>query len=268
MKKYRFLLKSSLLLIAMLVTLGACEQQNKNSESKSISVDESQKKILIVLTSNDKLGDTGNQTGYWIEELASPYYAFKKEGFDVVMASVNGGLSPFDPGSAAEGAINEEGKKFQNDEDAQNLVQNTVKLSDINPSDFDAVFYPGGHGLLWDLVNNSESISLIEYFNNSGQPVATVCHGPAVLANAKQKDGSPLVQGRKVTGFSDAEESAISLTEVVPFLLEEKFRESGADYSKGENWASYVVVDENLITGQNPASSSAVAVELIKKLKQ
>ncbi|WP_121665338.1 type 1 glutamine amidotransferase domain-containing protein [Mesonia aquimarina] len=224
------------------------------------------KKILFVLTSNDKLGDTGNKTGFWIEEFSSPYYLLKDAGFSIDLASPKGGQPPVDPNSESEDAQTESTKRFYNDKETQEVLANTQQLSSVNQEGYDAVFYPGGHGVLWDLVDSSESKKLIESFYQHKKPVSFVCHAPAVLKNTKDADGNPLVKGKKVTGFTNQEEEAVQLSEVVPFLLEDMLIENGGIYSKIEDWQPYAVEDGLLITGQNPASSEKVAKLLIQKL--
>ncbi|QUE76734.1 type 1 glutamine amidotransferase domain-containing protein [Stutzerimonas stutzeri] len=224
-------------------------------------------KILIVLTSHDKLGDTGKPTGFWLEEFAAPYYVFKDAGAEIVLASPKGGQPPLDPKSDAPDAQTEMTKRFKNDAEGQALLANTHKLDEVSAEDFDAVFYPGGHGPLWDLTGNAKSIALIESFIQARKPVAAVCHAPAALVQVRGADGEYLVKGKQVTGFTNTEEEGVQLTEVVPFLLEDKLKEIGGDYSKGPDWASYVRVDGLLVTGQNPASSEEAARELLKLLK-
>lgn len=225
------------------------------------------KNILFVLTSNDSLGSTGHKTGFWIEEFASPYYLLTDKGYNVTLASPKGGQPPIDPTSAAENAATASTNRFDKDEATKKKLANTLKLENLNQQDFDAVFYPGGHGVLWDLVEDKKSIALIESFYNEGKPVSFVCHAPAVLKNVKGKDGKPLVNGKKVTGFTNEEEAAVQLTDVVPFLLEEMLKENGGVYSKIRDWQPYAVEDGLLITGQNPASSEKVAELLAKKLQ-
>ena len=225
-------------------------------------------KILMVLTSHDQLGDTGKKTGFWLEEFATPYYTFKDANADVTLASPDGGQPPLDPKSDEPDFQTEATKRFKNDADAQTALANTLKLSEISPGDYDAVFYPGGHGPLWDLAEDSNSINLIETMIASGKQVAAVCHAPAVLRHVKAPDGSPLVRGKSVTGFSNTEEEAVELADVVPFLLEEELKAKGANYSKAEDWNPHAVIDGTLITGQNPASSGLVAKALLEKLKQ
>ncbi|SHK20175.1 Putative intracellular protease/amidase [Maribacter aquivivus] len=224
-------------------------------------------KILFVLTSHDQLGDTGKKTGFWIEEFAAPYYALLDKGAEITVATPKGGQAPIDPSSDSEDAQTKDTKRYKEDKDAQSVINNTKKLADVNASDFDAVFYPGGHGPLWDLANDATSIKLIETFNEQEKPIAFVCHAPAALKGVKGKDGKALVNGKKVTGFANSEEAAVQLTEVVPFLVEDMLQENGGIYSKKEDWASYAVQDGNLITGQNPASSEVVAEKLLAALK-
>jgi len=224
-------------------------------------------KILMILTSHDKLGDTGKKTGLWLEEFAAPYYIFKDSGAEVVLASPKGGQSPLDPKSDAPDLQTSAILRFKGDKEAQQVLANTVNLSKIKAEDFDAVFYPGGHGPLWDLSEDRDSISLIETFYGAGKPVAAVCHGPAVFLHTKATDGSPLVQGKSVTGFANSEEAAVGLTSIVPFLVEDILKKNGAKYSKADDWQSYIVADGNLITGQNPASSEAAAEALLNRLK-
>ncbi|MCQ4289239.1 type 1 glutamine amidotransferase domain-containing protein [Pseudomonas stutzeri] len=224
-------------------------------------------KILIVLTSHDKLGDTGKPTGFWLEEFAAPYYVFKDAGAQITLASPKGGQPPLDPKSDAPDAQTELTQRFKNDADAKTLLANTQKLDNVSAADFDAVFYPGGHGPLWDLTSNATSIALIESFIKARKPVGAVCHAPAALVQVRGEDGEYLVKGKRVTGFTNSEEEGVQLTEVVPFLLEDKLKEIGGDYSKGPDWASYVRVDGLLVTGQNPASSEEAARELLKLLK-
>ncbi|MEO8779842.1 MAG: type 1 glutamine amidotransferase domain-containing protein [Rhodanobacter sp.] len=224
-------------------------------------------KILIVLTSHDKLGNTGNKTGFWLEEFTAPYYVFKDAGAQISLASPAGGQPPLDPKSDAEDSQTDSTRRFKNDAEAQKLLANTRKLADIHATDYDAVFYPGGHGPLWDLAKDKHSITLIEALWTAGKPVALVCHAPAALQHVQTPDGQPLVKGRKVTGFSNSEEAAAGLTDVVPFLLEDQLKEHGGKYAKGEDWSSFVQVDGQLITGQNPASSAAVAKVLLEHLK-
>lgn len=223
-------------------------------------------KVLIVLTSHDQLGDTGNKTGFWLEEFASPYYHLKDAGVQVTLASPLGGRPPLDPKSHEADFQTDDTRRFDDDQAAQNELANTVKLAEMKVEDFDAVFYPGGHGPLWDLHNDNDSIALIEGFIAAGKPVASVCHAPAVLLKAKDQNGDPLVKGKEVTGFSNSEEAAVELTDVVPYLLEDQLVAMGGVYKKVEDWNSLAVVDGLIITGQNPGSSAAVAEALVKAL--
>lgn len=221
-------------------------------------------KTLIILTSHDKLGDTGLKTGFWLEEFATPYYSLIDAGVHVTLASPKGGQPPLDPKSDEPDFQTAATERFKNDPKAQQLLANTSKLSEIDAADFDSVMYPGGHGPLWDLANDSNSIALIERMFAANKPVAVVCHAPGVLLKTKAPNGEPLVKGKKVTGFTNTEEEAVQLTEVVPFLVEDELKRLGGDYSKVADWLPYAVVDGNLITGQNPASSEAVAKEILK----
>jgi putative intracellular protease/amidase len=220
-------------------------------------------KVLIVLTSHGELGNTGEKTGFWIEEFASPYYVLADAGAELTLASPKGGQPPVDPKSESADAQSSYTKRFYGDYDLIDKVAHTFKLSEINEADYDAVFYPGGHGPLWDLATDATSIALIENFYKNNKPVAFVCHAPAALLKVKAPEGEPLVKGKEVTGFSDSEEEEVKLTKVVPFLLEDELKKLGAHYSKGDNWNSYVKEDGLLITGQNPASSEAVAKLLL-----
>ena len=225
------------------------------------------KKILFVITSNSQLGTTGHNTGFWIEEFAAPYYKLKDAGFELTLASPKGGQPPIDPNSETEDAQTEATQRFDKDQEAKKLLSQTHQLNQINPNDFDAVFYPGGHGVLWDLVEDKDSIKLIEAFNADKKPIAFVCHAPAVLKHPKTPDGKALVEGKKVTGFTNQEEAAVQLTEVVPFLLENMLVKNGGTYTKIKDWQPFAVEDGNLITGQNPASSEKVADLLAQQLK-
>jgi putative intracellular protease/amidase len=224
-------------------------------------------KILIVLTSHDQLGDTGKKTGFWLEELAAPYYLLNDAGAAITLASPKGGQPPIDPKSNLPENQTELTKRFRADATAQTELSDTRKLADISPDDFDAVFYPGGHGPMWDMPDNATSIALIEAFVKADKPVGAVCHAPVALVNVRGKDGGYLVKGRRVTGFTNAEEEAVGLTSVVPFLLEDRLKERGGAFSKAANWAPYVQVDGRLATGQNPASSGPAAEELLKLLR-
>ncbi|WP_438712802.1 type 1 glutamine amidotransferase domain-containing protein [Aquimarina muelleri] len=224
------------------------------------------KKVVFVLTSHKDLGNTGEKTGFWIEEFAAPYYALKDKGIEITLASPKGGQPPIDPKSASEDFATSATKRFDTDKETQAILANTVKLEDIQQADYDAIFYPGGHGPLWDLAEDKNSIALIESFYTNNKPVAAVCHAPAVFKNTKGADGKPLVSGKKVTGFTNSEEEAVQLTSIVPFLVEDMLKNNGGIYSKGQDWAPYALEDGLLITGQNPASSELVAEMLLKKL--
>ena len=220
----------------------------------------------MVLTSHDQLGDTGKKTGFWLEELAAPYFRFVEAGAEITLASPKGGQPPLDPKSNEPDFQTEDTRRFEADPAAQQALANTVRLDSVSADDFDAVFYPGGHGPLWDLAEDQHSIALIEATYRSGKPVAVVCHAPGVLRHVRNEDGSPLVNGLKVTGFTNSEEDAVQLTDVVPFLVEDELIKLGGDFSKRGDWESYAVEDGLLITGQNPQSSAAAADILIAKL--
>ena len=224
------------------------------------------KKILIVLTSHDKLGNTGERTGFWLEELAAPYYVLKDAGVQLTLASPLGGQPPLDPKSDDPDAQTDATRRFAADTEAQAELANTRVLNTLDAGDYDAVFYPGGHGPLWDLAEDASSIALIESMLNNGKPVAAVCHAPAVLRHAKDADGKPVVAGKAVTCFSNSEEAAVGLTDVVPFLVEDMLADSGGKFSKGADWEAHVLTDGLLITGQNPASSALAADALLRAL--
>lgn len=224
-------------------------------------------KILMVLTSHDQLGNTGRKTGFWLEEFAAPYYTFLEAGADITVASPKGGQPPLDPKSDEPDSQTEQTKRFHADPAAQAVLASTVPLASVKPDEFDAVFYPGGHGPLWDLAEDKDSISIIQSLYNSGKPVAFVCHAPGVLRHVKASDGTPLVQGKKVTGFKNSEEDGVGLTEIVPFLVEDVLKQNGGIYSSGPDWSSYALKDGLLITGQNPGSSVETAGILINTLK-
>ncbi|PKG37834.1 type 1 glutamine amidotransferase domain-containing protein [Psychromonas sp. Urea-02u-13] len=221
------------------------------------------KKILMVLTSHDQLGDTGHKTGFWVEEFAAPYYVFADAGVELTLATPKGGQAPIDPTSELADFQTEATKRFDADKTVQQLVANTEKLEDINADDYDAVFYPGGHGPLWDLTDNVTSIALIEKLLNSNKPVAAVCHATAAFLNVQNTSGEFAVQGKAVTGFTNSEEDAVQLTDVVPFLLEDELIKRGGEYQKGEDWSAFAVQDGLMISGQNPASSVLAAEKLL-----
>lgn len=223
--------------------------------------------ILMVLTSHDQLGDTGEKTGFWLEEFAAPYYVLKEAGHSIRLASPNGGQPPLDPKSDAPEFQTEATKRFKADPNAQAQLASTLKLDEIDSADFDAVFYPGGHGPVWDLANSAKSKSIIEETVRAGKPVVLVCHAPAALKDVTAEDGTPLVRGKKVTGFTNSEEAAVGLTEIVPFLLQDKLTELGADFRTTGDFQPHVVRDGLLITGQNPASSEPAAKALLEALE-
>ncbi|MBC6715102.1 MULTISPECIES: type 1 glutamine amidotransferase domain-containing protein [Aurantimonas] len=220
-------------------------------------------KILMVLTSHDQLGDTGKKTGFWLEEFAAPYYVFKDAGADVALASPKGGQPPLDPMSDSEDAQTDATKRFKLDKAAQQDLASTQVLSSVDADGFDAIFFPGGHGPLWDLAEDADSRRLIETFARSDRPVGAVCHAPAVFRHTQTADGKPLVAGRTVTGFTNTEEEGVGLTDVVPFLVQDMLTANGGEYQKGDDWASFVVTDGKLVTGQNPASSEEAARKLL-----
>jgi len=223
-------------------------------------------KILFVLTSHDTLGNTGEKTGFWVEEFASPYYLLADKDVEITLASPKGGMPPIDPKSNLPDFQTKDTHRFNEDISLRDKLSNTLALSSINALDYDAIFYPGGHGPLWDLVDNQDSIQLIEAFINNNKPVAAVCHASATLLNASTTKGQPIVQGREVTGFSNSEEAAVGLSQIVPVLVEDALKAKGAKYVKASDWSSFAVQDGLLITGQNPASSAAVAELLFQQL--
>jgi len=225
-------------------------------------------KILMVLTSHDRLGDTGRKTGFWLEELAAPYYEFRDAGAEITLASPKGGRPPLDPKSQDPNFQTDLTRRFESDADAKGLLDKTVLLENVKQEDFDAVFYPGGHGPMWDLAEDPNSIGLIESFLAAGKPVALVCHAPGALRHVKTPANKPLVDGKNVTGFTNGEEEEVGLTKVVPFLVEDELLSLGATYSKVKNWGVHVVTDGLLITGQNPGSSGPAAKVLIDALSR
>ena len=224
-------------------------------------------KILMVLTSHDTLGDTAKKTGFWLEEFAAPYYVFKDAGADIILASPKGGQPPIDPSSDNADAQTNDTRRFKDDPETQKHLATTLKLSDVTEDGFDAIFYPGGHGPLWDLAESADSKRLIEAFAAADLPVGAVCHAPAVFRHTQGADGKPLVSGHRVTGFTNTEEEAVGLTDVVPFLVEDMLKANGGQYEKGADWASFVLRDGKLVTGQNPASSAAAAQDILGLLK-
>lgn len=224
-------------------------------------------KILMILTSHDQLGNTGNKTGFWLEEFAAPYYVFKDAGAEIVLASPKGGQPPLDPKSDDKDAQTDDTRRFKGDPAAIQALAHTTLLADVSANGFDAVFFPGGHGPLWDLAEDKHSIQLIESMYAAGKTVSAVCHAPAVFRHTKSADGKPLVKGKKVTGFTNTEEEAVQLTKIVPFLVQDMLVANGGLYQKGEDWQSFVVTDGHLITGQNPASSAEAARAVLAQLK-
>lgn len=249
------IMKSIFIALFAISNLAVIAQENKKT------------KVLFVLTSHNKLGDTGELTGSWIEEFATPYFYFLDKGIEVVIATPKGGQAPIDPKSNDPSFQTEATKRFYADVKAQKALANTVKITSVKQKDFKAVFYPGGHGPMWDLATDKNSIQLIQDFYNNSKPIAFVCHAPAALVNVKDKSGKYLIDGKKVTGFTNTEEAAVGLTKVVPFLLEDKLKERGGKYSQGSDWSSYVLEDGLLLTGQNPQSSEEVATKLLAKIK-
>ncbi len=224
-------------------------------------------KILMVLTSHDQMGDTGKKTGFWLDEFAAPYYVFKDAGADITLASPKGGQPPLDPSSDADEAQTDDTRRFKDDEAAQEHLASTRTLSGMTAEGFDAIFYPGGHGPLWDLSEDADSKRLIEAFAAAKLPVGAVCHAPAVFRHTLGTDGKPLVSGRRVTGFTNTEEEAVGLTKIVPFLVEDMLKANGGSYEKGPDWSSFVLCDGKLVTGQNPASSAEAAKQILALLK-
>tara|TARA_R110002072_G_scaffold30097_2_gene94288 strand:- start:5684 stop:6487 length:804 start_codon:yes stop_codon:yes gene_type:complete len=267
-------MKNISLLIVGIALLSACGNNTNISKTVEKEIDAkpekntTMKKVLFVLTSHDELGNTGEKTGFWIEEFAAPYYLLKDQGVEITIASPKGGQPPIDPKSAAPESQTPATVRYYADKETQDVLSKTIKLETANQADYDAVFYPGGHGPLWDLAEDKNSIALIEAFYQNNKPVSAVCHAPAIFKHTKNADGTPLVQGKKVTGFTNGEEDAVQLTDIVPFLVEDMLKSNGGIYSKSDDWASYAVEDGLLITGQNPASSELVAEMLLKKIEK
>tara|TARA_R110002111_G_scaffold155264_1_gene222106 strand:+ start:2202 stop:3008 length:807 start_codon:yes stop_codon:yes gene_type:complete len=263
----------TLALVLTTITASSCKKVKNETPSENVSEEkigfkkQEEMNILFVLTSHDKLGETGKKTGFWVEEFANPYYTLLDKGATITIATPKGGAAPIDPSSDSPDAATEDTERFNNDAEAKEKIANTKVLSAMNPDDFDGVFYPGGHGPLWDLANDRISIALIEKFNSQAKPIAFVCHAPAALKGVKNTNGTPLVKGKKVTGFTNSEEAAVGLTDIVPFLVEDMLNANGGIYSKKDDWAAYAIQDGNLITGQNPASSELVAEKLLESLK-
>jgi putative intracellular protease/amidase len=263
-------MKNLLLSVAVLIGLISCtnktEKKQQTEPSSTIKI-KKMKNVLFVLTSHEDLGTTGLKTGFWIEEFAAPYYLLKDKGIEITLASPKGGQAPIDPKSNEPDFQTPATVRFNEDKDTQEILSKTIKLETVKQTDYDAVFYPGGHGPLWDLAEDKNSIALIEDFYQNNKPVAAVCHAPAIFKHTKNADGTPLVHGKKVTGFTNGEEEAVQLTSVVPFLVEDMLKSNGGIYSKKADWNPYAVEDGLLITGQNPASSELVAELLLEKLK-
>lgn len=263
------IIKIVALALTIITASGCKEKKTSKKDLETIIINKKDKKmnILFVLTSHHELGDTGKKTGFWVEEFANPYYTLLDKGATITIATPKGGAAPIDPSSDSPDAATADTDRFNKDADAKERIANTKVLAEMNSDDFDAVFYPGGHGPLWDLANDATSIALIEKFNSQQKPIAFVCHAPAALKSVKNSDGTPLVHGKKVTGFTNTEEAAVQLTDIVPFLVENMLTENGGIYSKKEDWAAYAIKDGNLITGQNPASSALVAEKLLESIK-
>ena len=225
-------------------------------------------KILMVLTSHDQMGDTGHKTGFWLEEFTAPFYVFKDAGADITLASPKGGQPPVDPNSEAEDSLTESTRRFSEDTHAREMLASTRKLADVDMNQYDAIFYPGGHGPLWDLAEDDKSIALIKTAYEQDKVIGAVCHAPAVFKNVFIKPDQNIVGGREVTGFSNTEEDAVQLTNIVPFLLEDMLKQNNPRYSRGDDWAPHIVVDGKLITGQNPASSEGAAKAVLQALQQ
>ncbi|MEO0340966.1 MAG: type 1 glutamine amidotransferase domain-containing protein [Bacteroidota bacterium] len=266
-------MKNYFILLLSMAFLFSCMSNNQDSKASEEIVEsevkssESKKKILLVLTSHSELGNTGKKTGFWLEEFAAPYYFLVDQGVEVTLASPLGGLPPTDPKSELPEFQTSSTRRFSDDNKTKDILSKTIKLEAINPNNYDAVFYSGGYGPLWDLADNETSIALIESFYNSNKPIASVCHAPAIFKNTKGADGNALIAGKKVTAYSNSEEAAVQFTDIVPFSVEDMLIENGGIYSKGEDWSTYAVEDGLLITGQNPASAELVADLLLKKLK-
>ena len=264
--------KVTIMVIAIALFSSCGKNTKKNNviekeKSTNTKKDTTMKKVLFVLTSHEDLGNTGEKTGFWIEEFAAPYYLLKDKGIEITLASPKGDQPPIDPKSSSKDFETPATVRFNGDKETQELLSKTLKLENINQADYDAVFYPGGHGPLWDLAEDKNSIALIESFYNNNKPVAAVCHAPAIFKHTKNTDGTPLVNGKKITGFTNGEEEAVQLTTIVPFLVEDMLKSNGGIYSKKADWNPYAVEDGLLITGQNPASSELVAEILLEKLK-
>lgn len=264
-------MKKNIAIVLSIILCAACADNNKakNATQKTTvktEKNETMKKILFVITSHDELGNTGEKTGVWLEEFTGPYYFLKSKGVKITLASLKGGRPPIDPKSELPDFQTSTTKKFAEDAEAQKVFSSTVQLTTVNANDYDAVFYSGGYGPLWDLADSEVSTALIEAFYNTDKPIGSVCHGPAVFKNAKDVHGNSIVAGKKVTGYSNSEEAAINFTDIVPFSVEDMLKENGGEYSKGADWNPYAVEDGLLVTGQNPSSSEKVAELLLEKL--
>lgn len=259
----------ALLSTALLISCGNKTQEIKASEKLNTNLEkkETMKKVLFVITSHDKLGNTGEKTGVWLEEFTGPYYFMKNKGVEITLASPKGGRPPVDPKSELPDFQTNSTKKFGKDTQAQDVFSNTKKLETVSENDYDAVFYTGGYGPLWDLADNKKSIALIEEFYNKNKPIGSVCHGPAIFKNTKDSNGNPLVKGKKITAYSNSEEEAINFQDIVAFSVEDMLKENGGIYSKGPDWNPFAQEDGLLVTGQNPASSELVAELLLEKIK-
>ncbi|MEO1053336.1 MAG: type 1 glutamine amidotransferase domain-containing protein [Bacteroidota bacterium] len=258
-----------LLSVALFFSCVNKTQEGEGSEQMLTTKPEKEKtmkKVLLVLTSHSELGNTGMKTGFWLEEFTAPYYFLKDKGVEITLASPKGGLPPIDPKSELPDFQTASTRRFNDDKETQDILSKTVKLESVDHNDYDAVFYSGGYGPLWDLADNRTSITLIESFYNSNKPVASVCHAPAIFKNTKDTEGNPLIQGKKVTAYSNSEEEAVQFTDIVPFSVEDMLKENGGIYSKGEDWSAYALEDGLLITGQNPASAELVASLLLERL--
>jgi len=252
-------MKKSIIHAFLIIALSSCFITSTAQPDKKV-------KVLFVLTSHDQLGNTGKKTGFWIEEFATPYYYLVDKNIEVTIATPKGGQAPIDPKSNEPDFQTESTRRYFSDQTAQKKIANTLRLSQVKSKDYDAVFYPGGHGPMWDLANDENSISLIQSFYSQGKPIAFVCHGPAALVNVKNSKGEYLIKDKKLTSFCNTEEEAVQLTAVVPFSLEEKLKERGAHYEKGADWSPFTVTDGLLLSGQNPQSSHAVAEKLASML--
>jgi putative intracellular protease/amidase len=262
----KFLIKKTKKMKNIIITIIAIVISFSSLSTKAQS--NKKPKVLFVLTSHNQLGNTGKKTGFWIEEFATPYYFFKDKNIEVVVATPQGGQAPIDPKSNDAGFQTESTKRYFNDTNAQMQLSKTKKISAVNQKQFDAIFYPGGHGPMWDLTNDENSIALIQSFYNQNKPIAFVCHGSAALVNVKNKQGEYLIKGKNITSFCNTEEDAVQLTTVVPFSLENKLKERGAIYKKGADWASFTIADGLLLTGQNPQSSKEVAQKLFEMINK